>query len=142
MTFTLLVLHFELCLFITLSVTLTLFQGLGGVKHFKLKMLCSYSIKLKLYRIVKYIRQVMDVLLLLTFAFIQGDNWRVLWFDRNFIVSFFKDTVQARFFKLYIIKTLPGLYQFIPGLITLTLFQGHRCVRILNCKSFLGPCPL
>ena len=40
-------------------------------------------------------------------------------------------------FKLCITTTLFGVYQFIPGLLTLTLFQGHRCVRNINCKLFL-----
>ena len=57
-------------------------------------------------------------------------------FDKKFIVGFFTDTVQARFFKLCIIMTLFKVYQIIPGLMTLTLFQGHRCVRIINCKLF------
>ena len=44
------VLHFELYLFVTLSVILTLFQGHSSVKQFELKVLC-YLIKLKLCRI-------------------------------------------------------------------------------------------
>ena len=63
------VLRIELYLFISLSVTLTLFQGHSSVK---LKISCSYLIKLKLCRIVKYIGQTMKVPLLLTFAHIQG----------------------------------------------------------------------
>ena len=55
------VLHSELYLFITLSVTLTLFQGHSNVKQFVLKILCSYLIKLKLCRIVKYTKQVMNI---------------------------------------------------------------------------------
>ena len=38
----------------------------------------------------------------------------------------FTDTVPAIFFKLCIIITLLGVYQIILGLVTLTLFQGHR----------------
>ena len=45
--------------------------------------------------------------------------------------------VQARLFTVFIIITLPGVYQFIPGLMTLIWFQGHRCVGIINCKLFL-----
>ena len=37
-------------------------------------------------------------------------------------------------FKLCIIITFLGVYIFIVGLITLTLFQGHVCVRNINCK--------
>ena len=48
-------------LFITFSVTLTLFQGHSNVKQFVLKILCSYLIKLKLCRIVKYTKQVMNI---------------------------------------------------------------------------------
>ena len=49
------VLLFELYLFSTLSVTLTIFQGHSNVKQFYKKKLCSYLIKLKLCRIVIYI---------------------------------------------------------------------------------------
>ena len=42
------------------------------------------------------------------------DNWRAFWFHRNFIVGFFTNTVQARFFKFCIIITLLWVYQFIP----------------------------
>ena len=38
--------------------TLTLFQGHSSVIQFLLKILRSYLIKLKLFRIVKYIKQV------------------------------------------------------------------------------------
>ena len=41
------VLYIEFYLFITLSVTFTLFQGHSSVKLFVLKMLCSYPVKLK-----------------------------------------------------------------------------------------------
>ena len=36
--------------------------------------------------------------------------------------------------NFYIIITLLGVYQLIPGLMALALFQGHRYVRIINCK--------
>ena len=65
------VLHFELCLIITLSVILTLFQGHSSIKQFYFKILCTYPIKLKLCRIVKYIKQVMNIPLCLTFANMQ-----------------------------------------------------------------------
>ena len=50
------VLLVKLYLFILLSVTLTIFQGHRSVKQFKLKIVCSYPIKLKLDRIVKNVR--------------------------------------------------------------------------------------
>ena len=48
-----LVLLIELYLFIPFSMILTIFQGHSNVKHFKLKILCSYEIKLKLDRIIE-----------------------------------------------------------------------------------------
>ena len=65
------VLHIELYLLITLSVTLILFQGHNSAKQFQLKILCSYPIKLKLYIIVRYIKQLMNIPLFLTFTHIQ-----------------------------------------------------------------------
>ena len=67
---------------------------------------------------------------------LKGGNWHVSGFDKHFIVSFFMDTVQVRFFKLCMIITFRGVYQFIQGLMTIFLFQDHRCVRMLNCKHF------
>ena len=32
---------------------------------------------------------------------------------------------------------LAGVYQSVPGLMTLTLFQGHMSVRSVNCKLYL-----
>ena len=52
------------------------------------------------------------------------------------VVGFFMDAVQGRFFKLCIIITLLGIYRFISGLMILTVFEGHRCVRIINGKLF------
>ena len=50
------VLLIELYLFIPLPVTLTIFHGHGSAKQFHLKNDHSYLIKLKLHRIVKYIK--------------------------------------------------------------------------------------
>ena len=66
----------------------------------------------------------------------KGDNWYVSWFDRNFIVGFFMDTVQAEFFQLCTVITLLGVYQFIIGFMILTLFQGHRCVVFITYVIF------
>ena len=35
-----------------------------------------------------------------------------------------------RSFKLCMIISLLWVYRFIPGLVTLTLFQGHKCVTV------------
>ena len=40
------------------------------------------------------------------------------------------------------IITMLGVQQFMPGLMTLTLLQGHRYVRIINWILFLDSCPL
>ena len=47
---------------------------------------------------------------------------------------FSPDTMKARAFKLGMIITLLGVYIVIVALMTLTLFQGHRCVGNINCK--------
>ena len=69
------VLLVELYLFILLSVTNTIFYGKRSVKHFRLKILCSYLIKLKLRRIVKNIKWIMNIspfVVVLTIAHISG----------------------------------------------------------------------
>ena len=80
----------------------------------------------------KYIKQVVNCFWLS--HIFKGDNWRISWFDKTFTVGFFTDTAQARFFKLSIIITLFGVYQFIPSLMTLNLLQGHGCIRIISCR--------
>ena len=52
----------------------------------------------------------------------------------TFNIAFFSDTIKKTSFKLCLIITLLGVYIVIPGLMTLTLFQDHRCVRNINCK--------
>ena len=39
-----------------LLLTLTIFQGQRSIKQFEMKMLCSYQIKLKIWRILKFIK--------------------------------------------------------------------------------------
>ena len=65
----------------------------------------------------------------------------LIWKKNPLNVVFFSDTVIMRFFKLCIVMNLLGVYIFIVGLVTFTLFQGHRCVRNINCKlCFLNSC--
>ena len=66
------VLQIELYFFIPILVTLTTYQGHSSVKQFKLEILCSYQIRLKLHVIVKYVKQIMCILPFLTSAEIQG----------------------------------------------------------------------
>ena len=65
----------------------------------------------------------------LTFKHISKRS-HVSWFEKNFIIEFFIDTVWAKFYRLCIIITMLWVYQFIPDLTMLTLFQGHRCLRV------------
>ena len=128
------VLHMELYLFITLSVTFTCFKITAVSNNFTWKIhvlirlswnsveLLSISSKSWLYHYF-----------LLSHAF-KRENWHVSWFDQTFIVGFFKDAVQVMFFKLFMIIMFPGVSQFVPDL--LTLFQGHRRVRTINCELF------
>ena len=46
----------------------------------------------------------------------------------NFSVGFFSDITTARSFKLCMFITSLGVYIVMVGLVTLDLFQGHRCV--------------
>ena len=116
-------------------------QGHSSVRQVWLKILSSYLKKFILCRIVKYIKQVMNIPLFLTDAhvylkeIIEALNF-FFFLTKPLFVGFFTDTVQARFSKLLVIIPLLGVYQFIPGLVTLTLLQGHRCVRIINCSFF------
>ena len=59
---------------------------------------------------------------------------------RNFNVGFSLDTIEARFFKLCMIIVLPEVYIVILGLMSLTLFQGHRFVTNVNCKFLFCLC--
>ena len=52
----------------------------------------------------------------------------------NFSVGFFSDITTARSFKLCMFITSLGVYIVMVGLVTLDLFQGHRCVWNINCK--------
>ena len=50
---------------------------------------------------------------------------------------FFLDNVIARSLKLCKIIALLGVYIFVVCLMILTLFQGNRCVRNLNCELYV-----
>ena len=56
---------------------------------------------------------------------------------KNLNVACFSDIVKARYFKICTTITMLGVYIFIVALMTLTLFQGYRFVRIMNCKLCL-----
>ena len=56
-------------------------------------------------------------------------------------LAFFSDVIKARSFKLCMVVTLLWIYIVIVSLMTLTLFQGYRCVRNVNCKLCFGFLP-
>ena len=88
------VLHIELYLFVTLSVTLRLLQGHSSVKQFQLKISCSYSIKLKLCRIVKLVKLIMNIQYYFSLLHLfKKDYWCDFRFDKNFNIGFLIDTV-------------------------------------------------
>ena len=67
-----------------------------------------------------------------------GDHSHVLWFyNKKFNIGFFVDTVKGTAFTFCMIITLLGVYHFIPGLMTLILFQGHSRVRIITAFLFV-----
>ena len=128
------VLHIELYLFITLSVTLTLFEGHSNVKQFWLNILHSYPIKLKLCRTVKYIAQVMNISLFLTFTHIQGREVMCFLIWQELLSLALSQTLfkQARLFKFSIIITfawgLPGDTRFddLDLASRLEVWQNHK----------------
>ena len=56
-------------------------------------------------------------------------SWLLQILLKNFGVGFFFDTVGRGSFKLCMIRTLLGIHQFVAGLMTLTMFQGHICQK-------------
>ena len=70
----------------------------------------------------------------------KGDNLPIFSFEK-INVGFFLGTSEAKSFKICLIRTLLGVY-FIVDLLILTLLQGHRYVRNINCKlRVLYSCP-
>ena len=55
-------------------------------------------------------------------------------FAKRFSSGLFLDAVEARSFKLCRIITLFGVYQFIPGLMTLTLFSRSQVCQNHNLQ--------
>ena len=58
-------------------------------------------------------------------------------------VCFFLNTMRDFFSSDLLDSNLAWGLHYHPGLVALTLFQGHRCVRNINCKlRVLDSCPL
>ena len=114
----------ELYLFIPRSVTLTIFQGHSGVSK-----ICTW----KCFVLIRY-KQIMKESPFLTIAHIRGryDIFPHLKKKKTFNIGVFSDTIKAKSFKLCIIITLLGVYIVFQGLMTLTLYQGHRSVRNIS----------
>ena len=125
----------ELYPFIPLSVTLIIFQGHNSVEQSQVKISCSYPIKLKLCTIVYYVKKILNVFK--TFIYLWTCSGEIVdIFPRlkiTFSFGFFSDTINASSFKLCMVITLDGVYIVILDFMTLTLFQGHRCVRNIKC---------
>ena len=119
-------------------VTLIAFQGHCSVKQFQLNIWWSYSIKLKLCTSVEYVKWIMNTQLFLFLHMLKEDNWHDIFsFEKKKIVGFLSDSITARSFKLCMVITVLGVYIVIVNLMTLTLFQGHTCVRNINCKMLV-----
>ena len=71
-TVCMMVILIELYPFIPLSVTLIVFQGHSTVKQFQRRILCSHLVQFNLCTTVDYIKEIMNILLFLIFACIQG----------------------------------------------------------------------
>ena len=56
-------------------------------------------------------------------------GWLIVRCGKNFNVAVFSDTMNVINFKLCMMVLLIELYLFIPLLVPLTIFQGHRCVQ-------------
>ena len=107
------VLHIELYLFITLSVTLTYFKVTAMSNNFNLKFYFHIQLSWNSVGLWSTSSRLWICHYSLLSHIFKGDNCHVSWFDKNFIVGAFTDTVRARFFKLCVIITLFGVYQFI-----------------------------
>ena len=94
----------------------------------------SFNWKFHLYNCWLYQIYHQYAIIFLFLHMFKGDNWLISLFWENFNVGFFSDTVKASSFKLCMIVTLLRVYVVIVGLMTLILFEGHRCVKNINCK--------
>ena len=107
------------------------------VKQFWLKILCSCQIKLKLCSIVKYTNCIMIIPLFLCFAHVQGRQFMyvLIWQRLQHWLSW--GHCSSKFFppKWCMIVTLLGVYQLVPGLMTLALFKGHQFVTIITANQ-------
>ena len=126
------VLIISLHLFIPLSATLTRFQDHSSFEQFQQGILCYYSIN-HFSNLHIYIYK--------------GNNWHVSWFDTNFNISFFLDTISVR--SLSEISQTLLMVTLFGGLPThakfddLDLLLRWRCVRKIHCKlCFFNSCPV
>ena len=125
-----LVLPIELYLFIPLSMTLTTFQGHCNVGTVLTENFV-FLVKLKLQRIIK---QIMNIPLFFTFYTYSRERVEVFSNLTKTLTLAFLWTLFMGGLSNFV--SLLRVQLFIPGLMTLTLFQGHRYVRIINHKLF------
>ena len=70
----------------------------------------------------------------------KGNNWHISPLKKKVKAGFVLGTIKARSFKLCMIIAFLGFDIVMVGLLTLTLIQGHRCVRNklqIDCFWFL-----
>ena len=96
-------------------------------------LILACPLKLKLCRIGKHFMYSMNIPLFFLLFFVH-------YFGIWIITLAFLDSVKVRFLKRCMIITLLGVCRFIPGLMTLILFQGrsHVCQNINCIVCFYG----
>ena len=130
----------ELYPFIPLLVTLIVFQGHSSVKQFLGNIFVCIWLSWNFVQILILSSRswIITIFYFCTCSWEMMDMFPHLekQLQKNF--AFFLDTVKARSSKLFVIMTLLGVYISIVDSMSMTLCQGHRCVRNINCKlSFL-----
>ena len=115
--------------------TLIVLQCHSSVKQVSLKMLCIYLIKLKLCTLVDDVKEVMNISLFFYFPTCSRKTVDISFLEKNPLILPFSRSPKVRSIKLCSVKTFLRVYLFIEGLMTLTLFQGHRCVRSIFKKN-------
>ena len=96
------VLHIELYLLLTLSVTFTLLKGHSSVTlNWKLYVFMQLSWNFVWSLSTSTRSWIYHYLFLLLSHVFRWDNSHVSWFNKNFVVDLFMDTVSGKFFQLH-----------------------------------------
>ena len=107
------------------SVTLTLFQNHGSIKQFNWKLYVLIRLSWNFVRLLSTSSgSWIDHHCWLSHMF-KGDDCNVSSFDKNCIVGFLMDAVQAKFFKFCIIMTLLEVYHALDFVSKSQMCQNH-----------------